>query len=465
MPILGSIVRDSTFGTALGRGIDGGTGSIRGEPVDFAPPTMSSEGQSSIFHMKQLETVEDITKSFDMSVDGEAQFSMFGGSDKFKFLHEVKVQNYHLYLFVQAIVTNPALILSDVRLKPRAFDLIARDPQRFHEEFGDFFVLGTQTGGEYAALLDVHTSDLTEHDTMSNELQAAGFAGGVAFAADAKISVEKCVHLKTARVEITEMEIGGQGDPKPIDALRVIDKATKFRKDAFEHGVNVKILLQDYLALDLPPGANQVKLQHQKTVLADCFKQRTTLLQGLNSVEFILINPGQFEPPSAGVDLNEFRDQLAKAINVYDEAASNCLDDFRQCQLVTPAPRTPDLRKLPNRRPGVGIFNGVWMNDDSNASLERLRIDGFELQRAHVVGFFRGVSSQVLADGSRADSNGLSVFLDVHKVTGGILHPGSFHNLRIELGDDKGVSLRVTDTTGNEFLGTQTSVFTFSRSA
>jgi hypothetical protein len=147
MPILGSIVRDSTFGTALGRGIDGGTGSIRGEPVDFAPPTMSSEGQSSIFHMKQLETVEDITKSFDMSVDGEAQFSMFGGSDKFKFLHEVKVQNYHLYLFVQAIVTNPALILSDVRLKPRAFDLIARDPQRFHEEFGDFFVLGTQTGG------------------------------------------------------------------------------------------------------------------------------------------------------------------------------------------------------------------------------------------------------------------------------------------------------------------------------
>jgi hypothetical protein len=466
MPTIGSIVRDSTFGAVLGRGIDGGSGSIRGEAVDFAPATPSAEGQSSFFRMKKVETLEDISDSFQMSIDGEAQFSMFGGSDKFNFVKEQKVHNFHLYLFVHVVVTNPPVVLSNTRLKPPAFDLIAKDTQRFHEEFGDFFVLGTQSGGEYAALLDIHTSDVTEHEALSNELDAAGFGGGFAFSAEAKVAVDKCRHLSTATVDITEMQIGGQADPTPVTAAGIIDKAENFRQTAAEHGVTLKVLLQNYEALDLPPGANTVDLQTQKTVLNDCFKQSTALQQALNSVEFMLTNPDQFQPPAAGVDLNQFRDQLATAINTYDKAASACLSDFRQCQLVVPHPTTPDLRTLPARQPGVTIFKGTWVNDDAQGILKSLEIALISLQQATIAGSFKDPPNQVVANGSwDNDAQALSVFLVTSPAasSGTLFHPASGHALQIRLGEKTGVKLSVTDAVGSLFDPSPPVLLSFSR--
>jgi hypothetical protein len=334
---MASIVRDSLFGGDLGRGIDGLSGGIRGQAVDFSPPRQSTGGQSSTFFMKQIETTEDIASELQVSVDAEAQFSMFGGSDKFRFTNSKSVHNYHLYLLIHVVVTNPDTVLNDVRLKSNAAD-VAVDPARFHEEFGDFFVLGERKGGEYAALLDIHTSDSTEHEAMSNELKAAGFGGGFAFAAEAKVSITNCHHLSTATVDISEMQLGGQADPTPVGAKEIIEKAENFRKTALDNGVTLKLLLQDYKALDLPKNANPVDLQVQKDVLNDCFIQKMRLSQALNSVEFILSNATQFEPPEPGVDLNAFRDMLAKAVNAYNHQASACLNDFRQCTLVSPSP-------------------------------------------------------------------------------------------------------------------------------
>jgi hypothetical protein len=424
--------------------------------------------------MKKIETLEDITDNFEMSVDGEGQFAMFGSSDKFNFIKKQAVQTYHLFLFVHVKVTNPQTVISNVRLKPTAFDLIGRDPQRFHEEFGDFFVLATQSGGEYAALLDIHTSDSVQHDAMSNELNAAGFGGGFAFAVDAKVNLEKCRQLTTARVDIIEMEIGGQGDPTPADAAGIIDKAEKFRADVQQHGVDLRVLLQDYKALDLPPTANPVDLQHQRDVINDCFKQRIALLQALNTVEFILNSPGQFEAPAPGVDLNQFRDQLANAINVYDSAASSCLNDFRQCQLVTPAPVHPDLSQLPSllpaRKPGIVAFKGVWSNNDTGASLMSLQIDPVDALNAQITGIVMipgpipGVTQPVVAPGSWDNSvKALLAFLQTSPgfASGRLFHPAQGHSLQIGF-DQAGTNLTISDAIGEIISPAPPVLFTFS---
>jgi hypothetical protein len=205
-----SIIRDSKFGAALGRGIDGGDGSIAGEATQFVIPLAPAEGQTSSFLMKRIETTEDICSTLQLSIDGEASFGLFGGSDKFKFMDSQTVHSYHLYLMIHTAVTNGPIVLQDVKLKPDAFILAGNDKQRFHEEFGDFFVLGTQTGGEYFALLDIHTSDASQHTSLSNELDIAGFGGGIAFSAEAKVALDKVSELKTSETNITEGQIGGR---------------------------------------------------------------------------------------------------------------------------------------------------------------------------------------------------------------------------------------------------------------
>ena len=133
----------------------------------------------------------------------------------------------------------------------------------------------------------------------------------------------------------------------------MIDKAVNFRKSAGDHGVTCKVLLQDYLALDLPPNPTFVDLQNQKDTLEDCFRQRNRLQKNLNDVEFISSNPDQFVKPAPGVpgvNLNAMRDDLAAALNAYSKEAAKCIRDFRACALVTPAPPVPDLNLLPARK-------------------------------------------------------------------------------------------------------------------
>ena len=172
--------------------------------------------------------------------------------------------------------------------------------------------------------------------------------------------------MSIAETDITEFQVGGLKDDQPVTAATMIEKAVKFRATAGEHGVTCKVLLQDYRSLDLPPNPNFVNLQQQKDTLADCFRQRNLLLKNLNDVEFILSNPGQFDAPASGVNLNAMRDQLAAALNVYADAASRCVNDFRTCAIVTPAPPLPDLNRLPARKAGVLVTVPNWVGVNLN---------------------------------------------------------------------------------------------------
>jgi hypothetical protein len=257
--------------------------------------------------------------------------------------------------------------------------------------------MGTQTGGEFAALLDIHTTDATEHQHLSDQLDAAGFGGGFAFSTDAQLAFDKVHELSVAETDITEFQVGGSQDDQPVTAAGMIDKAVKFRAAAAQHGVTCKVLLQDYRSLDLPPNPNFVDLQQQKDTLADCFRQRNLLQKNLNDVEFILANPVQFEAPATGVNLNSMRDQLAAALNVYAHAASSCVNDFRTCAIVAPAPPVPDLTKLPARKTSgrVTVPNLVGM--DMEAAESALAQAGLKFVQGNVAGlslFASPVTSQ-----------------------------------------------------------------------
>jgi hypothetical protein len=303
---------------------------------------------------------------------------------------------------------------------------------------------------------------------MSNELDAAGFGGGIAFSAEAKIAVENVKQLHTAETSITEFQIGGQADDQPTTAVAMIAKAEKFRQTAGgAAGVPYKLLLQGYEALDLPAGANFVELETQKDVIADCFQQRTALKQGLHDVEFILANSSQFEDVQSGVDLNLFRDQLSAAINSYNKAAATCLNDFRKCQLVTPAPPTPNLSKLPARKAGLGGFNGTWVNEDHGAQLQQLIIAVRDAKSARVEGKFQNPSVDAAVADANADFGDKVVVLDVDLVSvpgstlGNKLVPPFVHNLKLRLESSAIPKLSVEDEAGNILLGLTGHLFTF----
>ncbi|QIS12235.1 hypothetical protein [Nocardia arthritidis] len=341
-------------------GVDSASGSARNAAATGTPSTVPNAGGSTIsFHMEQVETVEDLLNSVGVSAKASGGIGLFSASARFDFAQSCKVHSSSVFLIVAVQVTEAFQSVLSPGIKPEAAALLANgDTDRFREEFGDLFVRGILSGGQFFGVVEVATRDQTD----AKKIAAGLSASYAAFSASGTFDKTFTDTVSSHRTKVTCFVEGGQNLELPTGVDTMTKRAVGFPKELEGHAVPYLALLDDYGVLPLPKGPNFADLQHQQDVLTECARLRNLHQQWLNDLDYIDGNPGEFIDPDPAA-LDQLRNDIDADMNAIAAAASQAIDTPKNAQFPTnlkvTAPRLP--QRIQSTGPvtgGLGIFAG-----------------------------------------------------------------------------------------------------------
>lgn len=343
----------------FGTGVDTASGSALNVAVTGAPSVVPGfDGSTTVFHMEQVETIEDLATSLGISAQASGSYGLFSASLRFNYAKSCNLHSSSVFSIVSVNVTEAFTSIKQPGISPGASTLLANgqtDP--FRAQFGDMFVRGILGGGQFFATIEVTTKDQTDKENVSVGLKAsyAAFSGSATF--DQTFQETVSTHHTIVRCFIE----GGQDLPIPVAVDTMTTRAVNF------HAVPYVALLNDYGVLPLPQGPNFIDLQQQKDVLARCSILRNERLQWSNEIAYIDENPQQFIEP-ANFALNQLQNEVNTDLNTIAAAASQALNFPKQAQqptaLKVTAPAFPQ-RVAGSSNAAVIDLAGVWVESTS----------------------------------------------------------------------------------------------------
>ena len=353
-------------GHDYGVGIDSLGGAIRGDAVERSEPTLVpyAGGQEATFDYNQVESTYSLETSMGISASVSGRYGLAKASAKMQFSEESAFNQYSLFLVVKAQAANGFRQMRDVRLRPEARDLLANGlTDRFREQYGDEFVRGFKTGGEFFTIFEISTTTEEEKQAFSAKLRASFQAavGGV----KAKVSIEQAMAEVSESTEIRISTFQQGGDTTALTSpAEIVTKAREFARSVPVDSPNAfpyEVGLVDYKSLDLPEGPNWVDLQNQKEALEHAAVLRADAKTYLNNLRYIIANPEQFELEDSHVDqINEGLRVLSQGLTDLGRAASRCASRPQECPMpelpipaiaLKPPPRKKKAMRIIKLRP------------------------------------------------------------------------------------------------------------------
>ncbi len=483
-----AIIREATLGMDFGFGVNDATGEARHIAVTgVLKIPFGGSAQTVTGDLTKIENTESLQKSLKLSIDAEGSYGLFAAYNKFDYVTDTKVNDHQVYILLRVIVENPFSQIENEELVDSAKTLLMNDDKaRFREEFGDLYVKGVITGGEFYAVIFVETHSETDQTSVSDTLEAGGVIGAGAFDVAAQVSsnVKKVSETHAVRIHVFQRAGSESTASFETDIDKVIERARTFPTIVKNNPFPYRVLLQDYLALDLPKPPDFLQLQNAKEVLQEITSLRTPLFTIVNNIDFILSHPDQFENPAPNVNLNGVRDTVASAIQKLTDAGSQCIQDINKCAVPTGLNLT-DLTNLtlPKRKggptlAGLGeLFQGNWQNPNNQENLLSVVITPIDQIHADVKTRYKGFPNEFDSTAEWNDA-AKALFLVVTlqpghtQIVGGIpIHfPALGSNVEIAEMPNSAQTLVVTNDQGrvpvgqSQFGASVRQVSTFSRS-
>ena len=317
-------------------------------PIEFA------KGQNVKTQLIRIDDISSLHKSLGVEVTASGSFMGFSANAKVDFANECNFNSHSTYLMIHVEVTNAFMSMDDP-LKPDAEELLrTKQPDRFRERFGDVFIAGISTGGEYFAVYQISGTDEHEKEQVSIAINASYQALIASAALGVKINSMTESSKSHLEVSTFTFQLGGANTMADQTPEQIMTKAHNFAPSVCgEFSVPYSMLPASYRSLKLPDdGCDLIEIEHQRQALADAWKLRTELISLNNDIEYILLsdarNYDEFEPFDA-VALTAVRHSLAAQIDANFKGASACMKDAKQCKF---ADVDTSAIKLPKRKPG-----------------------------------------------------------------------------------------------------------------
>lgn len=313
-------------GMTYGRGIDSLTGRNRGMALQAADAQSvpGAGGQKVRYYLNKTESVRELEKSLGLHAEVNAQFGLFGASAKFDFAESSAFNSYSVFLVARVEVENAFQQIIDPNLDAAATKLLEQgNVDRFREQFGDAFVAGLKTGGEFCAVLELRTESTTDQRELSAKL-----SGSYALAASGEVAFTERMREATSNrfLKVSMYQAGGNETSVTSSVDEILARVKDYAAAVEVEPVPYAALLLDYGTLDLPSGPNVVEVETARTVLVQFARQRTTLLALLNDVTYVRENQEQFVAPDMTA-LNDLAAVIADKLNTLTDNASVAVSD------------------------------------------------------------------------------------------------------------------------------------------
>jgi len=273
-------------------------------------PTAS--GQEVTASITIVNSHEELQETLGMSFEAQGRYGFFSASAKAKFSEKTNFNSTSTFLIANVVVKNPLRRGKNFKVTDEAKALL--DSNRFVEfkaAFGDSFIRGLQTGGEFYSVVRITSVSTTKQTELAATLQAEanGLVAGGSFSA----SFAQANSSSSTRSEFTATmyQKAGAGDQisPTVEISEVIARFKNFPAIAAASAAayETEVATYDTLPLPVPTPEEQEAFL---LALADAREKKLRYIQTRNDLEFALRNPSFFEALPAN-------DVLMNAISVY----------------------------------------------------------------------------------------------------------------------------------------------------
>ncbi|MFI2735950.1 hypothetical protein [Streptomyces sp. NPDC018711] len=315
-----------------GIGFNSLTGAIRGYPLirRNPEPIEHAGGQTVRYYLNKVESVEELKTQLGLSVEVDAQFGLFGASAKFEFAKSSAFNSYSVFLVARVEVTNAFQQLIDPAFDEPALELLRKADgyEQFRDQFGDSFIFGMQTGGEFCAVLELLTTSQSDQQSLSASLQ--GSYG--AFGAETSFTQSMRRATENRFLKVSMYQAGGVGTQVTSSVEEVLAKVRTFAAEVQAQAVPYTAKIIDYTTLDAPL-VSWIDRETARTVLIQYAGHRDHLLALLSDIDYVRNNLGQFVNPDIEA-LNAAAASIAERLDKLTENARTAVEDPKHAKYV-----------------------------------------------------------------------------------------------------------------------------------
>lgn len=296
---------NSESGQAVGTALEGFT----------VQENLVAPGQDVFATISIINSHEELMTSLGMSIDAQGRYGFFSASLKAQFSSSTNYNSTSTFLVAKCIVKNSLKRGKNFRVTSGfggAQELLnANRFDEFKRAFGDSFVRGLQTGGEFYCVIRITSVSATKQRNLALTLQAE--YNGLVASGDFKGEFSQANASESTRSEYVatmyqRAGIGQQIFPV-VEIGEAITRYKNFPQIARENpaAYETEIATYDTLPLPIPTPEEQ---EDFILALQDARQKKLQYIQTKNDLEFARLNPTFFETlPSDDV--------LLKAISTY----------------------------------------------------------------------------------------------------------------------------------------------------
>jgi hypothetical protein len=346
-------------GMKIGLGYDQLSGEITpsaGVKGDSVTPIQQAKGQKISLDCVTIEDIESLSKQLGVSVAAGGSYMGFSASAKVDYVNSCNFSSYSTYVLVKVSVQNVFESMDNPIFNEDSIELISNgNTARFRERFGDCFISGIKTGGEFFAIYQITSTSQTDRESVAVKVHAAYRTVGAGADLDVAVNTANEHTKNRTEVQIHVFRLGSIQEI-PMNPSEIMTHAKRFPKDVTgENSYPFAVLLQPYNRLESPNDRfNFYELQQQQDALQDMARRRFNLLKLKNDIAFILKYPSDFQnPDGSAVDVNHLTSigtKVSTAINDLQRKAAACARDATSCDI--PSFSELDSFRAPALRPG-----------------------------------------------------------------------------------------------------------------
>jgi hypothetical protein len=282
-------IRNLTYNNEdIGQGFNSDTGLAVGTALDFDPP-VKGPGQEAQSDVTIVTSHEELIDTLNMSAAAQGHYLFSSASLKASFANNTGYNTASTFVVARSVINNEITRGQNFRVKPDAQRLLnAPTTEEFTRAFGDSFVRGQLTGGEFYAVMRITSVDTSTQTSLTADLKAELGNPLLGGSFDAHLQMANKDSRTRSDFSVQFYQKGGAGKEEIGTTLSVQD--VKDRLQNLPSGVQnhpfpyeIEVATYDTVPIPLP-----TKEQKDDFLLAfaDANRQKLRFIEGRNDMQF-----------------------------------------------------------------------------------------------------------------------------------------------------------------------------------
>lgn len=363
----------------IGMGFNSTTGLAVGTCLEGFQIEDGGLGQEVVSSIDFVESHDQLMTTIGFSFEAQGRYGFFSGGAKAAFSETTNFNSVSTFLVVRVIVKNPLRRGKGFRVidDPAGRLLTAERLPEFNGAFGDSFVRGLQTGGEFYAVIRITSvsKDVEAKLAASAHAEASGLVASGSFNA----ALQQANNSESSRSEFIAMMYQNSGEgasSEPTANIEdVLARFKKFTEIANDRPAAYETEVASYATIPLPvPTATEQ--EEFLFALRDARNHQLDFIERRNDIDLALRHAELFVNLEPLASLREYSSSYTKLIGaVIDHAVRLSRGEFNPPKLFDPSSLIPPisvptplvLERKPNSCPTIA---GVYTRSDGGRVIQ-----------------------------------------------------------------------------------------------